>query len=523
MLSSKRKCMLENIILKDIGCRVNNAGKTYIPEETIKSLITEEETEIDKKFKVHLKKMFHKFPKDTKKVKTETLKKLGRLYEEHNSKNHNVSTNIVNELVKGMSKSYNFGKKAVYLSEIPNSVREVAGMISMPKELARAFSSQGWEYIEPKSQMGIFYGMRDEGGFYVLKNDTLKQMIISFHGNDGRPEWSENVMINIPLGRHEKILKSSDFIYTDGVLEEIIRDADRNGFYTTLKGHSYGSFKARYFGAKYNKDVDLLNAHIMPWNKSIFPKTKAQVNFHTIIQDPTDFKYVFPDIPANENHFVYPKRMEDVGLLDAHYINAFSGNERTISNFRKYMRNVGAVNTIFGGLTIGSGIYDISKNKDPTQTISTGLTGGLTETGMLGFNIDSDYKYSDETPPQTGFDWLAYEASQPIKNYVLGHTSWGRERARTDRLIAKYGVENHSDELTEVDGEEGRFYDEQNGKYYTLVYDSEVETQKMNTERAIERAEEREAAEEAQEEFIRQDDRALQISKRINAFSGGKI
>ena len=98
------------------------------------------------------------------------------------------------------------------------------------------------------------------------------------------------------------------------------------------------------------------------------------------------------------------------------------------------MKSVGVLGTLAGGLIVGQAGADIASGKDPTSNASQGLSG-MTEAGLVGLNIDPEYKWSDDNPPEVGFDWLAYKTTQPIKNALLDFTPMGRDRQRQDRQI----------------------------------------------------------------------------------------
>ena len=253
-------------------------------------------------------------------------------------------------------------------------------------------------------------------GMTVLQNSQSKKALINFRGISGKDpaHMKANVFNHIIRGKDTVVQNSKNFRETDAVLEHIIPSLQKEGYTIQMNGHSYGGYKARYFGAKYNQPAELLNAHIFPWNK--FPRAKKTANFHTIVSDPTNFKHIYANVPKNENHFVYPETQipKTKKLLSGHYVSAFTGKERTFSNLQKYLNNVGYLNTALGAAAVGGGIADMIHKKNPTDRISQGLTGNLTETGMLGYNIDPDYQWSDEHPPNFGIDWALYHATKGL-------------------------------------------------------------------------------------------------------------
>jgi hypothetical protein len=320
----------------------------------------------------------------------------------------------------------------VYVHQVPSELTSIAQAIENPD--AFAAETPGWKV----------FGNSDELGMNAVYNEQERKLWINFHGFDGRPEWHDNVFKHILKNDVKTLERHPDFAENEKILKDLISEADTAGFETKIHGHSYGGYKARYFASKFNKDAELLNAHIMPYNT--FPKTTAKINVHTTITDPTNFKHIFPKVSKNENHFYYPGNKKTSGLLDGHYIKSFDASEKTLGNFSKYLKSVGILGTLAGGLIVGQAAADMAADRDPTQNLSQGLSG-MTETGVVGLNIDPEYKWDDENPPSVGFDWLAYEATQPIKNALLDFTPFGRERKRED------AISRVNDEGTAVSGD----------------------------------------------------------------------
>ena len=318
--------------------------------------------------------------------------------------------NVAEAAMKGLNTINNLAtNRPIYLDKISPRLQKTAYAIDDP---VNTFLKNGWEarYITEPNSLGM----------NVLYQPQTKKALINFRGvSEEDPQHvKDNVFRDIIRGRDAKVRNSRNFRETDSMLEHIVPSLEKQGYSIQFNGHSYGGYKARYFGAKYNQPVELLNAHIFPWNK--FPNTTKPINFHTIVNDPTNFKHIFGDLPRNERHWIYPEAGSPNSgtLLSGHYISAFTGRERNFTNLQKYLKNVGYIKTALGGLAVGGGIADIAQKKDPTQTIAQGLTGNLTETGMLGYNIDPDYQWNDDNPPNFGMDWALYHTTKGITDLI---------------------------------------------------------------------------------------------------------
>ncbi len=317
---------------------------------------------------------------------------------------------IARSVISGAKKQYKL-TDPLYVKEIPEELSDIALAIEDPEKFVNL--NREWDLLDNNQFLG----------HNILLNDNTKDIWVNFHGFDGRENWSENVFKHIPMNKLDKLKNSEDFIKNDELLTELEKQAKARGYKITYNGHSYGGAKAKYFGTKFNRDQNLFNAHIFPWNN--FGKTKAKSVYHTTITDPTDFKHFLPKpIPDNETHFYYPGNVEPEvkdtfgRMLDGHYISSFNKEEKTLSNFSRYMNNIGFLGTLGMGLSAVSTAQQVKQKEDPTRDISQ-ASAGFTDFGMVGLNPDPDYQWSDEKPPQFGFDWLLYKSVQPLKNAFM--------------------------------------------------------------------------------------------------------
>jgi len=330
---------------------------------------------------------------------------------------------FVSSIIKGTNTAYDT-TKPVYVHKVPNALSQVASAIENPESFVR--ENPEWKMLSKSEELG----------HNVLVNEANKEVWVNFHGFDGRPEWSNNALNNIPRNNVNAIEQSSDIINNYDALIDGIESAEENGFKVKFNGHSYGGYKAKYFGSLFNKDQELLNAHIFPWNT--FESNNAISNFHTTISDPLNFKHIFPLNKPNENHFYYPGNVnpETEGIMgkviDGHYISSFDKSEKQLTNFSEYMNNVGILGTLGVGMTAYQASGDFKQKKDPTNDISGNLMG-LTDIGAIGVNVDPEYEWNDDKPPESALDYLLYKTTQPLKQSILNNTSWGQRRKRQDK------------------------------------------------------------------------------------------
>jgi hypothetical protein len=278
--------------------------------------------------------------------------------------------------------------------------------------------------------------------FNVSINPKTKEMRINFQGAG---ENEANVM---------RIVKNQPISGTDVTEErQFLKDLGlKNGKATyegvtydvKLVGHSYGGYKARLYGAETNTPSEVFNGHIMPWNN--FPKTEAPVRYHTIINDPTDFKFLErldPNVSHTYYHPLTPESQalakEIVGtspepsILDPHYAVAWEDLDRSTQN-----DIITAIKTKYpelgvGALALAPSIYAAAT--DPNYNPQTDpMLGNLNETGPLGVNLDPNYQWSDTAPPTGGLDWLIWKTLSPLAKSIASPTNPAQAEAESKRI-----------------------------------------------------------------------------------------
>lgn len=306
-----------------------------------------------------------------------------------------------------------------YLDEIPPEVSKLAAAIERPYQFER--ENEGWQVVA---------NFMDELGVNAIANESEKKLYINFRGFSKDHEF-ENVK-NIFMGRDNKIQYSEDFTKNRAFLNDILGEYE--GFDVQFNGHSYGGYKARYFASLFDEKSVLLNSHHMPWSR--FPDGGKHIAY-TVVTDPLDFKHLFGVTKKNETHFYVPSNEYNASegmekLVDGHYLTQFDALERKNTFLASYHEHIGVLGTIAGGLGVGMSIYDITQNRDPTNTMAL-TTSTFDPAGLI---LDSEYQYDDENPPTFGIDWGIYTALQPFKSTILSGTPWGKKRAAQNEEIA---------------------------------------------------------------------------------------
>jgi hypothetical protein len=296
-----------------------------------------------------------------------------------------------------------------------------------------------------------------ESSFNVFeKGPNRDELYIAFKGATGSDQDTKNVFNVIK----NKSLEGPSVEAEKNYLDNLFKSGEIEN-YKSVKfvGHSLGGYKARLYGAKYNVDTELLNAHILPYNS--FEPTSAETNFHTIITDPLDFKMLIQPKTATEiegavNHTYYQPLTEegyksafggstsDSRFVEPHYAESWSNlpretqNDLTESFKIKYPEMF--ANTAVAGISIAGSIYQAIH--DPNYNPATDpMLGGATETGIVGFNIDPDYSWGS-TAPSGGFDWLIWKSLQPIVKATASESNPLQDLATAKRIEVISGTDS---------------------------------------------------------------------------------
>jgi len=286
---------------------------------------------------------------------------------------------------------------------------------------------------------------KETGGYIGLKGGPDSsfsvytkgdELLVAFRGSTGSTEDTKNVFNVIK----NKNLTGDSAKAEQEFLEDLFKSGKANFLgkeYSNVKfvGHSLGGYKARKYGAKYDVDTELLNAHVLPYNS--FEPTTAETNFHTIVTDPLDFKMLIQPSEAtisegaiNHTYYQPPTKKayaeafggedSDPRFMEPHYAESFDNLPREIQNDLTesykvtYPEMFG--NTAVAGLSLASSIYQAIHDPNYNPAFDP-MLGSAPETGLIGLNIDPDYQWSDSAPP-TGADWLIWKALQPLSKAI---------------------------------------------------------------------------------------------------------
>ncbi len=312
-----------------------------------------------------------------------------------------------------------------------------------------------------------------QSGCNAYFNHVKKELHFHFNGYGGDQFQKDNVIKNIPLGLDKKVANSTEFIHQEYWVTKMARQAPEE-YKIIMNGHSYGGYKARYFQGFLEREIGrvseshLLNAHIMPWNW--FPKTSGKVNFHTVMNDPTNLKYALPKVPGkNENHFIYPPNKGKQGIMDPHLINNLdTAAERENPGFlpgvpgsKLLAKLVGpakkvayGAGTALAAAAMGLTVADYAATGN-YQHLSAGLMSA-TGPGMAGLNVDPDRKLDKNS---TGFDyWIKKGLDKTLVPALKSHErkSWDKLNNVTTKKYHTGGKVKMSGKTKIDDGKGGR-------------------------------------------------------------------
>lgn len=212
------------------------------------------------------------------------------------------------------------------------------------------------------------------------------------------------------------------------------------GMDVEFTGWSRGGYAATYWGSRMDMPTNTINAHIMPANE--FPPTEAEIVHHTIVNDPTNFKYGLQPSDQNEaflshEHRVYPPAEGNAGL-DSHMAKSFLGTpdvEAGMAHYEKLPVVSGKPNAIIGERVI------------PLEAGATAAEAGLTALGFVDAGFDAaegNYaQAADEggmaaaflANPAIGNEWLAADTWMQAQHDIDEGNRWTGIRREAEATI----------------------------------------------------------------------------------------
>lgn len=363
--------------------------------------------------------------------------------------------------------------------KIKNSFKVATLSKGMPKQITQLSRFIKGEKLPPGFEV-ILEGDR----FKVIVNPDSGILRVAFQGAQGSPEENANVTEIFTSVRPK--LKGEQVQQEEEFLSELFKNGTKNveldgHIYNDIKfiGHSLGGFKARQYGAEWGIDSEILNGHILPWN--VFKPTDAQVNMHTIITDPGDFKgWMQPTENITHTYYQPPTQEEmtfahtlagepvppegvlgSVGRgLEPHILTAWEDLDRdtqsSITEALKLNYPEFFANTTVASLSIAGSIYQAATDPNYNPATDPGL-GGATEFGNLGINLDTDYGWSDASPPSSGLDWLVWKSLSPLAKAIASPSNPDQALANAEGLEAA-GGSTLSSELYTFDYKGNEYY-----------------------------------------------------------------
>jgi hypothetical protein len=239
-------------------------------------------------------------------------------------------------------------------------------------------------------------------------------------------------------------------------LTKRLRDAERKVFRVqyelgevmrtlTVSGHSLGGNQSIHVAEMFN----LVGYHYNPavsfrqvyedvtgrWRRN----TSRQTIYRTV-GDPVSANSMF-NVNRRVEHVRNAEGMETA--LGSHKTDHFhtkpvskSEGHFTVNKANYVHSAVSVVGGVLDAAAVGIAGYhavEMGKQHVPPQTFENEMSQDLNPFGSA-FNIDPEYQWTDETAPAP---------VQMMRDYILHHTSWGRERLKEDSANTGVRVEGH--------------------------------------------------------------------------------
>lgn len=221
-----------------------------------------------------------------------------------------------------------------------------------------------------------------------------------FGGNyfqDPKGEVNNTLMLKTAVGNYESVRNTNLYKQVESEFIEILQNAEKHGLKVNMNGHSFGATIARLLAdenpSKAINELNLLNAHMSPFQVLKKLPEYIKLKYHTVINDFTNLKQILPFHEGK--HTYYSGRKANYkfsnfeNFIDEftkdHRNEGFTDVERSSSTLMKNYARAGRIAGIVGlALTladVGSRIHRDGKAKTSATTKAIDITTDVTAVG----------------------------------------------------------------------------------------------------------------------------------------------
>ncbi len=352
-------------------------------------------------------------------------------FEEHHNKTHTNILNSLNELFdKNVSEKLD--TKRVKYSHLANvSYETYYKTIEKANDYLKSNNeTNGFKIVESLTNKEST----------VLHNPITKETHVSYRGTDPTniKDVGADLAILTALEKKTKRYKNAEnkFIKT---VEKFGKDN------ITVSGHSLGGGQALHVAEKFGIKSYTFNPAVSA-RQVVNSTSKVEQNIYRTLTDVVSVNSLFGGKNRKINHVRNSIGKEN--LLDSHKLDHFFDKSQNKANYlHSSLKGLShALNTAGLGYAMYQLGHEATHQEDPkkyAQHVSE------MSNPYFSMNLDPDYQWSDEEKPTATIDRTLYDGVQPIKNFILNHTPWGKIRKRQNEELKKENITMTTEEINQ--------------------------------------------------------------------------
>ena len=202
------------------------------------------------------------------------------------------------------------------------------------------------------------------------------------------PKINEHLMTKVALGDYNAVRNTDLYKYIKHDFLENLKVAEETGVKVNMHSHSFGSTISRLladeFPSKNINEINMLNAHMSPFQILKKLPEHIKLNYHTVMDDILNLKQLLPFKEGNHTYYT-GVRGKGLGSVANHTQSGFTRVDRSSSAVMKAYARAGRIAGIAGiGLTLLDGGMRIAKDSKAETSASNKAMDITSDVGAVG-------------------------------------------------------------------------------------------------------------------------------------------
>jgi len=246
----------------------------------------------------------------------------------------------------------------------------------------------------PEKLSNIMERMYDGPSEGIFDFEVVNKEIHAFFGGFGPhlteidPKINAHMMTKVAVGDYNAVRNTNHYKNVKSQYIKMIEYAEENGFKVNMHSHSFGSTISRLladeFPSKVINEMNMLNAHMSPFNILKKLPEHIKLNYHTVMDDVLNLKQLLPFKEGNHTYYTGVKAKGGNPLAN-HTQEGFTSVERSSSNLMKAYARAGRVAGLAGiALTLVDGGLRIAEDSKAETSVSNKVMDTTADVGAVG-------------------------------------------------------------------------------------------------------------------------------------------